>query len=217
MSVNTASNPPSYSNTSVQNPDPYHDANIDHSTISLKERVEDLIAFLDSHKYCMMTTRQSDTGCLVSRCMAVAARDKEIDLLFFTNTESHKTDELVGDPHINISFLNSSTGDWASISGTAEVIADRELVKKYYSNELKAWVGDLGDGVHNGGPSDPRVGIIKVTMKTATYAIQKGNFISRTIEVAKGSVTGRPASVNRLRELSETDLNTYRKSLNLVV
>ena len=54
-------------------------------------------------------------------------------------------------------------------------------------------------------------------MKTATYSVQKGNFISRTIEVAKGSVTGHPASVNRLRELSENDLNTYRRSLNLIV
>ena len=110
MSTSTTGNqPPHYSNTSVANPDPYHEANLDHSTISLKERVEDLITFLDSHKFCMMTTRQCDTGLLVSRCMAVAAKDKEIDLLFFTNTESHKTDELVGDSHINISFLNSST------------------------------------------------------------------------------------------------------------
>lgn len=77
-------------------------------------------------------------------------------------------------------------------------------------------MGDLGDGVHDGSANDPRVGVIKVTMRTATYALAQGNPITRGIEVAKGAVTGKPASVNKLRELTESDLDTYRKSLNMV-
>ena len=43
----------------------------------------------------MMTTRDASSGKLVSRCMAVAAKESGgIDLLFHTNTESHKTDEI---------------------------------------------------------------------------------------------------------------------------
>ncbi|RPB24084.1 hypothetical protein L211DRAFT_824601 [Terfezia boudieri ATCC MYA-4762] len=176
---------------------------------SLKERVEDLIQFIDSHKFCLMTTRQKNSEYLVSRCMAVAAREG-IDILFHTDTESGKTDELVGDPHVNIGFLKESTGDWASVSGTACIITDRELVKKYYSNQLKAWVGDLGDGVHDGGPNDPRVGVIKIHMRTATYCLSQGNAFTRGIEVAKGSITGKPAQVNKLRELTESELDMYR-------
>lgn len=74
----------------------------------LKELVEDLISFIDGHKLCMMTTRQKESGYLVSRCMELAAREDSIDLLFHTNTVSGKTDELVGDPHVNVGFLNSS-------------------------------------------------------------------------------------------------------------
>ena len=40
--------------------------------------------------------------------MAVAAREG-IDLLFNTDTASGKTNELVGDPHVNIGFLKEST------------------------------------------------------------------------------------------------------------
>ena len=95
-----------HTDTGSKPADPYREANLDHA--SLKERVEGLVQFIEGHKFCLMTTRQKDTGYLVSRCMAVAAREG-IDLLFHTNTESGKTDDLVGDPHVNIGFLKEST------------------------------------------------------------------------------------------------------------
>merc|ERR1712058_217569 len=62
---------------------------------------------------------------------------------------SGKTNDIDSDSHINISFLNSS-GEWASVSGKASIVTDRDTVKKYYSPALKAWLGDLGDGKHDG-------------------------------------------------------------------
>jgi len=96
-----------------------------------------------------------------------------IDLIFHTNTQSGKTSDLKSDSHVNISFLTPS-GSWASISGTASVISDRSIVQKYYSPTLKTWLGDLGDGVHDGSENDPRIGVIKVKALTATYALPKG-------------------------------------------
>ena len=90
-----------------------------------------------------------------------------IDLLFFTNTESHKTDELKSDPHVNISFLDSS-GQWASLAGLATIETDRNLVKQHYNISLKAWLGDLGDGTHDGSENDPRIGVIRVKTGSAT-------------------------------------------------
>lgn len=116
---------------------------------------------------------------------AQANKEKEaggIDLIFHTNTESGKTDDLEKNPAINMSFYNS-TGEWASLSGDASIITDREAVRKYYSPSLKAWLGDLEDGKHDGGPEDPRIGIIKITAKTATYAVSRSNALSRGIEV----------------------------------
>lgn len=132
-----------------------------------------------------------------------------IDLLFHTNTESGKTDDLASDPKINIAFLNSS-GEWASISGEATIETDREIVRKHYSPSLKAWLGDLGDGTHDGGPNDPRIGVIWVKARTATYAISKFTAVGRMTEVAKGMVTGTAANVNHLRELTEPELETCK-------
>merc|ERR1711974_403754 len=133
--------------------------------------------------------------------MALAATETQgIDLLFHTNTESGKTDDMSADPHVNMSFIDSS-GQWASIAGNASVVTDRDYVKKHYSPALKAWLGDLGDGTHDGSENDPRIGIIRIRMSTATYAVTRKNFVSRAAEVATGAVTGKPASVNALREI----------------
>jgi general stress protein 26 len=138
-----------------------------------------------------------------------------VDLVFHTNTESGKTDNLASDPHTNVSFLNSS-GEWASISGIATIETDRETIKKYYSSSLKAWLGDLGDGKHNGGPEDPRIGVIRVKANTVTYAIVRKNVATRAVDVAKGVVTGNVPAVNKLRELSEVEIETWRSSKRMV-
>lgn len=134
-----------------------------------------------------------------------------IDLLFHTNTESGKTNDLADDPSINISFLNP-IGEWASISGSSKILTDRETVKKYYSPSLKAWLGDLGDGKHDGGPEDPRIGVIKVETRTITYAVAVGNMVSRGVEIVQGAMTGSVPKVNKLREISEEECQQWRQS-----
>lgn len=62
-----------YSTTDIKNADPYKQKNLDSETC-LKEKVEDLVSFIEGLKFGMMTTRQKESGLLVSRCMAVAAR-----------------------------------------------------------------------------------------------------------------------------------------------
>lgn len=193
--------------------DPYKEKNLDTQT-SVEGKVNGLIEFVTKCKFGMMTTRDSVTGMLVSRCMAIAGTENGVDLIFHTNTATGKADELNNDPHVNISFLKDS--DWASISGTAQIIRDAEEVKKHYTSTLKAWVGDLGDGVHDGSAKDPRLGVIKIRTVTATYAIAHAASISRTLEVAKGAVTGSVASVNTLREISLQDIELWRRSKELV-
>ncbi|RFU72404.1 bli-3 [Trichoderma arundinaceum] len=191
--------------------DPYTKANKDE--VDSQTMVTDLVDFITKCKFGMLTTVEASShNNLVSRCMGLAATESGgIDLLFHTNTESGKTNDLSNDPHVNVSFINSS-GEWASISGQASVVTDRELVKKTYSSGLKAWLGDLGDGVHDGSENDPRIGIIRVKTTTVTYSLVSGNFISRAAEVAQGVLTGKPAQVNRLREISAEDVKNWRAS-----
>lgn len=52
--------------------DPYKAEN--KSDPELKAKIDDLVAFIESRKFGMMTTRIESSGLLVSRCMGVAAR-----------------------------------------------------------------------------------------------------------------------------------------------
>lgn len=203
----------SFSNTSTGDKpaDPYKAANADQD-VSLQDKITDLSDFVSACKFGMMTTRDAASGKLVSRCMAVAAKENGgIDLLFHTNTESGKTDDLQSDEHINLSFLNGS-GEWASLSGSATVETDRELVKKHYSPILKTWLGDLGDGKHDGSEDDPRIGVIRVKTLSATYAIVAKNILLRAADIAQGAVTGKPAAINKLREVTESEVNQWRQN-----
>ncbi|KAF2237513.1 hypothetical protein EV356DRAFT_18228 [Viridothelium virens] len=201
----------SFSNTDTGDKpaDPYTQKNLQDP--SLKDKVDDLVDFVEKSKFCMMTTRIASNGLLVSRCMALAAKEGNgVDLLFHANSESGKTDDLESDPDINLAFLNPS-GEWASISGRASLITDRSVVKKYYSTALKAWIGDLGDGKHDGGPEDPRILVIKVNAKTAQYAIARRTAVGGFVEFAKGVATGQAPEVNKLRHISEEELQQWRE------
>jgi len=79
-------------------------------------------------------------------------------------------------------------------------------VHKYYSPALKAWIGDLGDGKHDGGPDDPRVCVIKVKALTAQYAVSKRTSVGGFVEFAKGVASGSTPDVTKLRYLDEKEL-----------
>jgi len=176
------------------------------------DKVKQLVEFVDANKFGMLTTRIESSGQLVSRCMALGAKESGgIDLVFFTNTESGKTDDIASDPAANVAFLDAS-GQWASISGTANISTDRDLITKHYTPAIKAWLGDLEDGVHDGGPNDPRVGAIEIKAKSITYSVFQKGLIGRTIEYAKGAATGEVPGFNKIRELTETELSDWRKN-----
>ena len=91
------------------------------------------------------------------------------------------------------------------------------MVRKYYSPALKAWLGDLEDGKHDGGPEDPRIAVIKVSAKTATYAIATRTFVGRGVQIAKGVATGEAPNVNKLREISEDELSECERMISVPV
>lgn len=143
--------------------------------------------------------------------MAVADRENTVDLIFHTHAESGKTEELENNSKVGVSFYKDTTGEWVSISGDAEVVTDRPTVEKYYSPSLKAWMGDKGDGIHDGGPQDPRIGIIRVKVVTVTYAVQTSTQLGKFYQIAKGTITGSVPSINAIVELTEADVQAARK------
>ena len=55
--------------------------------------------------------------------------------------------------------------------------------------------------------------MIKVKAVTATYAIATGTSLGRGADIVKGAITGSAPKVNKLRELSEAELEQCERAL----
>jgi general stress protein 26 len=105
----------------------------------------------------------------VGRSMAVAKRTGP-DFLFLGNKHATKFSDLDQNKEVQITFQDSKTQDWISVSGTATTTSNSDpRIKDVWSQGTKAWFGDLGDGKHTGGPEDPRMTLIEVKSKYITY------------------------------------------------
>ncbi|KAF8303333.1 hypothetical protein DL93DRAFT_2090278 [Clavulina sp. PMI_390] len=157
-------------------------------------------------KSSMMTTRTA-SGALVSRAMAPAScKNESLHFNYIANNTSGKFEELQHDPHVNVSFFDPSTTNWISVSGTAKLISDRSVVKQYWSSSVKAWFGDLGDGVRTGDESDPRVSVIEVIPDQITFWEVTRGKVGRAVDIAASAVTGNVASPGALHTITKDEI-----------
>lgn len=173
--------------------------------VPVETKLDDLYGLIKDISVAMMTTRRPD-GDLVSRPMHTQQqRLDEADLWFVTSDETHKLDELESDPHVNLAYVRNHGGDWVSVSGTARLSKDRQLIERVYSKSWRAWFGDEG-GERDGGPGDPRITLILVDAHSAVYLKQTHSKPVVLFQVAKGAVTGEPPKAGDLRHVSQSEL-----------
>ena len=137
--------------------------------VPLEKKLDDLYTLIDGIETAMLTTRRRD-GTLVSRAMQTQRRTAGADLWFMTNAETEKFEELAVDPHVNVAYYSDRTREWVSVSGHAILSKDRDLIDSLYTPDWKAWLGDQGDGKHDGGPHDPRIALILVEAESVVYS-----------------------------------------------
>ncbi len=164
-----------------------------------EKRLDELYELIANIETAMFTTRRSDER-LVSRPMATQAREPFADLWFVTDIESHKLDELDHDPHVNLAYFDTDRYEWVSVSGTASISTDRELIRSLYKPDWKVWFGKV-DEVRDGGPDDPRLALILVDADSVVYMKRDKPSPLVLYEVAKGFLTGNRPDVGEVKRL----------------
>lgn len=164
-----------------------------------EKRLDELYELIANIETAMFTTRRSDER-LVSRPMATQAREPIADLWFVTDIESHKLDELDHDPHVNLAYFDNDRYEWVSVSGTASISTDRELIRSLYKPDWKVWFGKV-DEVRDGGPDDPRLALILVDADSVVYMKRDKPSPLVLYEVAKGFLTGSRPDVGEVKRL----------------
>ena len=172
--------------------------------VPTEKKLDDLYQLIDGIETAMMTTRRAD-GQLVSRAMQTQQRRAHADLWFVTDRESHKLEELAGDPHVNLAYYRDRTREWVSVSGRAILSRDRDLIHGLYKADWKAWFPDQG-GERDGGPGDPRITLILVQADSVVYSKKDRPMPMVLFQLAKAMVTGSAPKVADVRHVEPEEL-----------
>jgi len=129
-------------------------------------------------KIAMLTTVEAD-GLLHSRPMGT----QEIEdgtLWFFVKDDSRKADEVLHDPRVNVSYINSTT--WVSVSGRATITRDRQKIDELWSDTIKMWV-PLGK-------ADPHLALMKIDIEEGEYWDASSGAMVRLFDYVKSRLSG---------------------------
>jgi len=175
-----------------------------------EEQIKDLFNMIDGKKIGMLNTYRNGVG-PVGRLMAVGKRSG-LDILFLANAQSRKFSDLEKNKEVQVTFQDSKSQDWITISGTATTTSNSDpRIKEIWSHAVKAWFGDLGDGKHDGSAEDPRMTLIEVKPKYVSYYLTKVGLLGYMKEIGTAALTGKVADTGVLRELSEKEIEQARR------
>lgn len=151
------------------------------------ERREQLQKIMHGFDTAMLVTR-GENGGLHSRPLAIAEQSNAEVLYFATSIESAKVKEVNADPNVNITMQEKRR--FVSVTGTAQVVRDRALVDRLWSESWKVWFPQ--------GKDDPSLCLVVVDPTEATYwdgaGVQGLKFLFQS---AKAYLKGEDAKGNR--------------------
>lgn len=158
-----------------------------------RKKVAELIKDI---RFAMLTTVARD-GQLRSRPMTMLDLEFDGDLWFFVGASSPQVAEMRADDQVNLSFANPSDNAFVSISGTAQVVRDRQKIEELWNPAFKAWFPD--------GKDDPDLAVLKVTTTQAEYWDSPNGNLVQAIGFAKALVTGERVNVGESEKVRLAD------------
>jgi general stress protein 26 len=148
-----------------------------------QESIKKLNDLISDVEIAMLTT--IDGGHLRSRPMQTQDVEFDGDLWFFTSSKTHKTEEIEKDNRVNVSYAAPDSNTYVSVSGTAEIVKNREKIDEYWSDILKAWFPE--------GKDSPDLVLLKVKVEQAEYWDSSSSTIVQVAGFLKALATGERA------------------------
>ena len=141
-----------------------------------------LWALIKDIRFAMLTTK-SRSGHLHSR--PVTTQNKSLDggrLWFFIAAHGDPAAEIGDEHEVNLAYADPGDDKYVSVSGTAALVRDIEKKRELWNPMAKAWFP--------GGPEDPEVQLLEVTIEHAEYWDVKDSKLTQMFKMAKAAVTG---------------------------
>ncbi len=151
-----------------------------------KQELLDLLAEFDT----AMLVGIGEDGALRARPMALQKeRLGDCDLWFVTADDTHKTDEVERNHHVNVCCFRTRDRAYVSISATARVDRNPGQVRKLWQPGWKIWFGDEQ-------PEDGGIVLLKLDIERAEYWEPEGGRLRVLYAMAKGLLTDETAEDN---------------------
>jgi general stress protein 26 len=147
-----------------------------------EQNVAKLRELLKDNHFAMLTTLNPDSGSLHSRPMGVHDLEEDNSLWFFTRETAPKVTEATSYPQVSVTFSEPQKQNYVALSGTAELVTDKDEIKKRWSPALKGWFPE--------GPETPDIALLHFRPERAEYWEGQSNPLVRSFEFAKAALTG---------------------------
>lgn len=139
--------------------------------------LDELRELLDGMEICVLTTLGSD-GSFRCRPMQMQRHDGGV-LWFATSLDSQKCEDLRVSPRCGVAFVKGHT--YVSISGRAELVQDRALVRELWNAGWRAWFPD--------GPDQPDLVLLKITPEHVEWVAPEGGAVRWLVTGVKNALT----------------------------
>jgi len=144
-----------------------------------------------------MLTTVTGTGEMHTRPMAIAEIESTGDVIFFTDKNSAKIQELQQDSHVAVSCQNGWK-DSLSFSGKAEIFHDIETAKRIWRKTYQTWFPE--------GPDDPNLMMIRIRSERGEYWDNSGvEGVKYILKAIKAVATGKRPSPDSVDEHGTVD------------
>ncbi|MFD2191458.1 pyridoxamine 5'-phosphate oxidase family protein [Pistricoccus aurantiacus] len=147
--------------------------------MSSPEHKQKIWKMIKDIKVGMLVTEDGDQ--LRARPMHLVQDEYDGTLWFYTRRSAEKVIEAKQDSQVCLSFSDQEDGIYVSLSGTANLSDDRELIDKYWNPFVGAWFPN--------GRDDPDVALLEIKIRQGEHWKAKESKTFQLYEIAKANMT----------------------------
>jgi general stress protein 26 len=141
-----------------------------------QDTINTLRGLIEGMSVAMLTTSSAE-GRLRSRPMIPARHEFDGDVWFFVSGVSPICAEIRERPAVNVAYATPTKDQFVTLSGTAEIVTDRQKLELLWREELRDWFAE--------GLATPHLVLLRVTVEEAEFwdkqASTGGGFFSSMI------------------------------------
>jgi len=153
-----------------------------HADLSGSRAVKKIQELVKKASSCFFCTSVSTRGSNVARPMSVQDVDDAGNLWFLSSSDSHKNEDILQDPTVQLFFQGSAHSGFLVLNGTATLSRDRAKIEQLWEPIIKTWFTE--------GIDDPRITVIKVTPIDGHYWDTKHGAFVAGVKMMIGAATG---------------------------